>query len=273
MKKFTQSRFPFTGVGGFVFFAICLQFAWTDYASCSEDARLKWFGHAAFQYTTRSGKVLLIDPWLTNPKAPASALKDVQAKKIDAVLVTHAHQDHVGEAFALAKKFNAPLVASYELTEIAKKNGVGAVQPLNPSGSATVAGVTITAVQAVHSSGYKDGSYGGAPLGFVISEPDSAVIYHAGDTGVFSDMAQIADLYHPDVALIPIGGIYTMKPVEGALSARLLRSKVIVPMHFGTFPALVGTPGELKSEMERSQAPGKMVELKTGADTLVKSLF
>src|SRR6266480_2227771 len=148
---------------------------------------LAWLGHAAFKYTTRAGKVVLIDPWLTNPKAP----KNITFKHVEAILVTHGHSDHVGEAFELAKKFNAPLVASYELTEIAKKHGVANVMPINHSGSQQIGDVTVTAVPAVHSSGYTEGGniiYAGAPLGFVLEEYGSATLYHAGDTGVTDDM-------------------------------------------------------------------------------------
>src|SRR5712692_9728889 len=111
------------------------------------EPKLKWLGHSAFQYTSRGGKTFLIDPWITNPKAP----KSISFMHIEGILVTHGHSDHVGEAFDLAKKFNVPLVASYELTEIAKRHGVKNVIPLNPNGTMKIETVTITAVPAVHS--------------------------------------------------------------------------------------------------------------------------
>src|ERR1700687_1485353 len=129
------------------------------------EPELRWLGHSAFQFTSRTGKVFLLDPWITNPKAP----KNISFTHVEGILVTHGHSDHVGEAFDLAKKFNAPVVASYELTEIAKRHGVKNVMPLNPNGSAKIDTVTITAVPAVHSSSYKEGEndiYAGAPLGF-----------------------------------------------------------------------------------------------------------
>lgn len=224
---------------------------------------LRWLGHAAFQFSTQNGKIFLIDPWLTNPKAP----QNLKFPHVDAILVTHAHSDHVGEAFDLAKQYNAPLIASYELTQIAQKKGVKKVLPLNASGSVSVAGVTVTGVQAVHSSGYADGEnvlYAGAPLGFVVTEPGSMSFYHAGDTGVFSDMAMIAELYSPQIVLLPIGGVYTMKPPEAAIAARNLRPRAVVPMHFGTFPALAGTPDQLRTEMKRIGALSVVKELPIG---------
>src|SRR5579864_5070327 len=115
----------------------------TASSSQAMDPTLTWLGHAAFKYTTRQGKVILIDPWITNPKAP----KNVSFTHVEAILITHAHSDHVGEGFELAKKFNAPIVASYELTQIATKHGVPSVLPINPSGSVEVAGVKVTAVE------------------------------------------------------------------------------------------------------------------------------
>lgn len=250
------------------------------------EPKLRWLGHAAFQFTTRGGKVLLIDPWLTNPKAP----KDATPARLDAVLITHGHSDHVGEGFELAKKFNAPVIASYELTEIAKKKGVMNVMPLNPNGSARIENVTITAVPAVHSSSYlatetlasppgssggKEGGhliYAGAPLGFVVAEDGSPAFYHAGDTGVFSDMAMISELYSPQIALLPIGGIYTMKPAEAAIAARNLQVRTVVPMHYGTFPALAGTPEELAREMRRRGIPTTLMVLKPGQTIDLKTL-
>jgi len=235
------------------------------------EPKLTWYGHAAFELSTKSGKVFLIDPWLTNPKAP----KNISFKHVEGILITHGHFDHVGEAFDLAKKHNATVIAAYELTEIAKKKGVAKVQPIQPSGSVRIEDITITAVQAVHSSGYADGDkmeYAGNPIGFVIQVDGSGTIYHAGDTGVFSDMSMISELYGPQVSLLPIGGTFTMKPAEAAIAARNLVSKTIIPMHYDTFPALTGptAPEQLKTEMKkkgvltnvRVLVPGKTVNLK-----------
>jgi L-ascorbate metabolism protein UlaG (beta-lactamase superfamily) len=236
------------------------------------DPTLTWLGHAAFKYTASTGKVILIDPWITNPKAP----KNIQFKHVDGILITHAHADHVGEAFELAKKYNAPIIASYELTQIAVKHGVKDVLPLNPSGSVNVAGVKVTAVEAVHSSGYLEGEtmiYGGAPLGFILEEYGSATLYHAGDTGVFENMVLIYQIYQPSIAMLPIGGVYTMKPLEAAHAAKLLKARTVIPMHFGTFPALTGNTADLKKEMARVGALNKVVEMTPGTDVKISELL
>jgi len=235
------------------------------------EPKLRWLGHSAFEYSSRGGKIFLIDPWITNPKAP----KNIVFTHIEGILVTHGHADHVGEAFDLAKKFNAPLVASYELAEIAKKHGVQNVLPLNPNGSIKIETVMITAVPAVHSSSYKEGEnnvYAGAPMGFIVADEGAPAFYHAGDTGVFSDMSLIAELYNPQIALLPIGGLYTMKPAEAAIAARNLQARTIIPMHYGTFPALSGTPAELEREMKRLGVLSRVVVLTPGQEVTLKEL-
>lgn len=235
------------------------------------EPKLKWLGHAAFQFSSREGKIFLIDPWISNPKAP----KGISFSHVEGILVTHGHSDHVGEAIELAKKFNAPLIASFELTEIAKSQGVTNVMPLNPNGSVKLFTVTITAVPAVHSSSAKVGEnnvYAGAPLGFIVSDEGAPTFYHAGDTGVFSDMSLLAELYSPQIAMLPIGGIYTMKPAEAAIAARSLQLRTVVPMHYGTFPALVGTPAELSKEMKRLGVLARVEVFTPGQEKSLKEL-
>jgi L-ascorbate metabolism protein UlaG (beta-lactamase superfamily) len=235
------------------------------------EPKLRWLGHAAFQYTSREGKIFLIDPWISNPKAP----KDISFKHVEGILITHGHFDHVGEAFDLAKKFNAPIVCSMELANIANKHGIKNVLHIYPSGTQHIGNLSITAVEAVHASSYKEGDndlYAGAPMGFVITEPGAATFYHAGDTGVFSDMALIAALYSPQVVLLPIGGVYTMGPAEAANAARSLQARSVIPMHYGTFPALTGTPQELALEMKRLGVLSKVVVFTPGQEMTLKEL-
>jgi L-ascorbate metabolism protein UlaG (beta-lactamase superfamily) len=247
-------------------------FFFSSIASAAEPT-LKWFEHSAFEITTRTGKVILIDPWLTNPKAP----KNISFSHVEAILVTHGHFDHVGEAFDLAKKYNATLIACYELTEIAKKKGVQKVQPLQPSGSVRIEDALITAVPAVHASSYADGDnvqYAGVAMGYVIALDGSATLYHAGDTAVFSDMGLIAELYSPQIAMLPIGGTFTMKPAEAAIAARSLQVHTIIPMHFDTFPALTGTdaPHQLEIELKRRGVFSKVVTMIPGKEIPIKQL-
>jgi L-ascorbate metabolism protein UlaG (beta-lactamase superfamily) len=235
------------------------------------EPKLRWLGHAAFQYTTLTGKIFLIDPWIANPKAP----KGISFTHLEGILVTHGHSDHVGEAFELAKKFNAPLVASYELTEIAKKHGVTNVVPMNASGSVKIGTVLITAVPAIHSSSYKEGEnliYAGEALGFIVADEGAETFYYAGDTAVSYDMALIPELYSPQIAILPIGGVYTMKPAEAALAARSLQVRTLIPMHFGTYAALTGTAAELQLELRRRGLSTRVVALTPGQEMTLKEL-
>jgi L-ascorbate metabolism protein UlaG (beta-lactamase superfamily) len=223
----------------------------------------QWWGHAAWIVTTPGGATIAIDPWLSNPKAPKGL---TQPQKLDAILVSHAHFDHVGEAQALSKSTGAPIYGAAELIGlIGGEKDVGA----NAGGTFRVKDATIHLVEAVHSSGYgeaKSGGpkYGGSPLGFVIEIDHGPTLYHAGDTDVFASMALIAERFHPTVALLPIGGHYTMGPAGAALAAKLLKVKTVVPMHYGTFPALKGTPAELKQELKKQHVRAQVLAPKPG---------
>src|SRR5262245_18142624 len=210
-----------------------------------------WWGHAAWIIQTPGGATIAIDPNLDNPMAP----KIEQPKVVDAILVTHGHGDDVGNTADLAKKTGAKVITSFELaTLIGAANSEG----MNIGGTTTVKDATTHVVEALHSSGFgqdKAGpKYGGSAMGFVIEIPKGPVIYHAGDTDVFSGMALIAERYHPTVALLPIGGHFTMDPTGAALAAKMLKVKTVVPMHFGTYPALLtGTPDELAAALKKQK--------------------
>jgi L-ascorbate metabolism protein UlaG (beta-lactamase superfamily) len=229
-------------------------------------ARITWLGHAAFLVATPDGTRIAIDPFIEkNPKFP----KGFEYGKLDVIAATHGHFDHFGgDGVALAKKSGATVVCIFELALFCQEKGLEKVSGMNKGGRQTIAGVEFRMVQAVHSSG-TSGKQGDMnppsdPCGYVITLPDGFRIYHAGDTNVFSDMALIAELYRPDVALLPIGDFYTMGPREAAKACELLQVPRVIPMHWGTFPVLVGTPQALRDELKKRGTPTEVVELAPG---------
>jgi L-ascorbate metabolism protein UlaG (beta-lactamase superfamily) len=218
--------------------------------------RITWLGHAAFRVESPGGKVLLLDPWLGNPKAPTNASS---LDKLDVILPTHAHSDHLGDTVALARRFQPEIPCVFELHLYLQRKGVQSTRPMNKGGTQKVAGgIGVTMVSADHSAGFVDTEdspgtiYGGEPCGFVVELENGFRFYHAGDTNVFGDMKIIGELYRPEVALLPIGGLFTMGPREAAAAVKLLGVKTVVPMHYGTFPPLAGTPDELTRELGTS---------------------
>ncbi|MFL6036585.1 MAG: metal-dependent hydrolase [Gaiellaceae bacterium] len=205
---------------------------------------LTWLGHASFRVDTPGGKRVYIDPFLNgNPKCPES---EQQPERVDIIGITHGHGDHVGDAVELAKKHSCDVVAPVELADWISGQGVEKAHDANKGGTVDVDGVKFTLTNAFHSSSNNDGAYMGEPCGIVLELEDGTKVYFAGDTCVFGDMQLIRRLYSPDVAVLPIGGHYTMDPKEAAVALELLGTKRCVPCHFGTFPILAGTPQQLK---------------------------
>lgn len=213
--------------------------------------RLTWLGHATFRVTTPNGKVIVIDPWVeSNPMCPAELKR---FERIDTLLITHGHFDHIADAVDLARQFNPQVVAIFETCLWLESKGVKNTSSMNKGGTQKVDEIEVTMTDAVHSCGILDGDkviYGGEACGYVVRLPGGLTLYHSGDTAVFGDMKLIGELYEPQLALLPIGGHFTMSPREAAVAIRLLGAKHVVPMHFGTFPALAGRPERLKEITE-----------------------
>jgi len=223
--------------------------------------KLTWLGHATFRIETPTGKTVIIDPWIMgNPACPES---EKNVKKVDVMLITHGHGDHIGDAVEVAKKHSPKIVAIPELGGWLAKKGVKNVSAMNKGGTQSIEDMKVTMVHADHSCGIQDGDeliYGGEACGYVVEFSNGVKIYHAGDTNVFGDMAIIRELYAPEIVMLPIGDHYTMGPREAAYACNLLKPKTVIPMHFGTFPLLTGTPSKLHELI-----PGvEVLEMKPG---------
>ena len=232
-----------------------------------KEVTITYLGHSAFKFISPRGVIIYIDPFLSkNPKTPAE-LKTVE--KADLILVTHGHGDHLGDTLAIAEKTNAKIICMPELGRYLGRKGAKNVVGMNKGGTYTIKGISITMVHAIHSSSVAEVDqdiYAGDPVGYVIQFENGFTIYHAGDTAVFSDMKIIGDIYKPELSLLPIGGHFTMDPKEATYAAKLLGSKHVIPMHYGTFPILKGTPEEFLKLMKEVPTT-KVLTLKPG-DTI-----
>jgi len=266
--------------------ALVAGFAWAAApAQEAQAAEVKWYGQAAFRIKTPGGKVIMIDPFITkNPKTPADDKDLAKIGSVDLILVTHGHGDHLGDTAELAKMTGAKVGVNADMghtlrilgmvdgKQLVRFNKSGPITPIGPD-------ITVTMTHAEHSSEIvhkdaagKEGIYpGGEPAGYVIKLEDGYTIYHTGDSGVFKDMELIHDLYKPDLVLICIGGWFTMDPRHAAYAVtKFLKPKTVMPMHYGTFPPLKGTPDELKKQLADMGDKTEVVVMQPGDEKTFK---
>jgi len=209
--------------------------------------KITWLGHGTAQFEAPSGEVLVMDPWIEgNPSYPKAHI----IPRVDAIAVSHGHFDHIHDVLPLAKRFSPKIVGIYETTAWLESKGAKNIVGMNKGGTVDLGFVKLTMTHAIHSCGILDDGkiiYGGEAAGYVLTWQDGRRIYFSGDTNVFSDMALIRELYRPELAFLPIGDHYTMGPREAAKAIELLQVDTVIPMHFGTFPLLTGTPETLRT--------------------------
>ena len=222
---------------------------------------ITWLGHSSFRVRTPGSKEILFDPWYTgNPSFPEAS----RPKAADLILISHGHSDHITDAAAMAKATGATVVAIWEITTWLGTKGIKNLEPMNKGGTVTAKGVQITMTDARHSSSIDENGmvYLGEAAGFIVRLEDNQTVYFAGDTALFGDMKLIGELYRPDIAFLPIGDRFTMGPDTAATAAKWLGVKQVVPMHYGTFPLLTGTPAQLKEHLAGTGI--EVLELKPG---------
>lgn len=229
--------------------------------------QVTWLGHSGFVVEAKDGTRVMIDPWLKNPKFPQGYKLP---GRIDAILISHGHFDHAASATELSKRYHAPIVGCFELTNALQPKGGPAGLGGNVGGTITVKGLRISLINAVHSSSTEgdtgQAQYTGKAVGFVLQAAGERTLMHAGDTGLTRDFDVVRMLYHPAIAMLPIGGWFTMDPAQAAIAASWIGAKDVVPMHYGTFPLLKGTPAQLRAAAHGTftthvLVPGKTVRL------------
>ncbi len=245
---------------------------------------LIWYGHSGFKIVTPQNRVLLIDPWLTNPVNKDGAKQLEELNQVDLIFLTHAHADHIGNTVEIAKKTKAKLVATFDLGKAMVLHGgfpekqFGFDTTGNFGGEITLLGgeVKVLFVPALHSSGLEPtGSpigleYGGTPGGFLITIKNGPIIYHTGDTDLFEEMKLIGELYKVDIMLVCIGDRFTMGPKRAALATKYVNPKMVIPMHFGTFPVLTGSAEEFEKELGILKLASRFRRMKIGEPLIFK---
>ena len=219
------------------------------------DTTFTWYGHSCFEVRTPGGKYILIDPWFGNPRSPRT---HDSIERCDLMLVTHGHNDHMGDAVAIASRLRPTWPCMHEMSLWLGRRlpgGQDAAVGMNKGGTFELDGIKVTMVHADHSAGdWNPGGettlYLGEPVGFIVELENGFRFYFAGDTAVFGDMRLIRDLYAPQLALLPIGDHFTMGPRDAALAVELLGVEHVVPIHYGTFPILTGTPAQLRVQLD-----------------------
>ena len=228
--------------------------------------KFTWLGHATVRCDLPGGEVVLIDPWVQGNPACPDEQKDFD--RIDAMLITHAHFDHIGDAVDLAKKHRPKkIVANFETCTWLGSKGVENCSGMNLGGCQDVLGLQVTMVRADHSCGISDGDqilYGGSASGYIVKLPGGFTFYHAGDTALFSDMQLFGEMYRPELAFLPIGDLFTMDPRQAARACRFLGVRRVIPIHWGTFPLLTGTPEKLQKALGDHGTACEVVTLKPG---------
>lgn len=217
--------------------------------------KITFFGHACFKLISPHGTTVLIDPWIKdNPQAPPKGSEDIG--KLHFILVSHGHGDHLGDTIELVRKTDASVISMPEIANYLIQKGLDSekIVGMNKGGSVTIADIRITMVHALHSSSMIEENqivYGGEAAGFIVRFDNGFTVYHAGDTGIFGDMKIISDLYKPELAFLPIGSHYVMGPEEAVYACGLLKPQYVIPMHYGTFPVLSGTPENFLELMKK----------------------